>query len=218
MSDQGKLLGQLLVVSVIGYVIYNMFKGRENLENTTASATTTATPATVTTTVTTSVVPVSESSPTANKDTVAPSAQQAPSSTENKTQSPSQQQATLVPQPLPSEGTLQEISLPSSNGVSQIDKIVNGTSQKLTTTDLLPKYEDATAFAKENQVGNLLKEQNFLQAGYHTGINTIVQSNKIPYSDIRSMPPIPKSQVGPWNQSSFEKPVGSGRRFLDIGA
>ena len=96
-------------------------------------------------------------------------------------------------------------------------KIVSGSSQ-LTADDLLPKYDEASDFAKENPVSSLLKEQNFLQSGYHIGINTIVQSNKIPYLDIRSAPPIPKEQVGPWNQSSFERPAGFGRKFLEIGS
>ena len=79
-------------------------------------------------------------------------------------------------------------------------------------------YDDANEFAKQNPVSKLLQEQNFLQAGYHMGINTVIQSNKIPYLDIRSCPPIPKQEVGPFNNSSFEQPVGSNRRFLEIGS
>ena len=97
---------------------------------------------------------------------------------------------------------------------SQMESIIAG-QPKLTTTDLLPKYDDASQFAKENPVNALLKEQNFLQAGYHIGINTVVQSNKIPYNDIRSCPPIPKMEVGPWGQSSYETPMGYGRKQLE---
>ena len=99
----------------------------------------------------------------------------------------------------------------------QIDKIVAGTTQ-LEATDLLPVYSDANDFAKQNPVSKLLQEQNFLQAGYHMGINTVVQSNKLKYLDIRSCPPIPKREVGPFNNSSYEQPAGSGRRQLEIGA
>jgi len=95
-----------------------------------------------------------------------------------------------------------------------IDKIVAG-SKQLTGEDLLPKYDDANEFAKENPVSKLLKEQNFLISGYHVGINTVLQSNKIPYLDIRSLPPIPKEQVGPWNQSSYESQKM--RRGFEIG-
>ena len=99
---------------------------------------------------------------------------------------------------------------------TQIDKVVAG-SKKLSADELLPKYDDANAFAKENPVSKLLKEQNFLISGYHVGINTVMQSNKIPYQDIRSLPPIPKENVGPWNQSSYEQSPAQTRRFLEIG-
>ena len=98
------------------------------------------------------------------------------------------------------------------------DKIVSGSTQ-LTADDLLPKYDEASDFAKENPVSKLLKEQNFLISGYHMGINTVLQSNKIPYYDLRSAPIIPKQSVGPWSQSSFEESAGgSKRRFFEIGA
>lgn len=97
----------------------------------------------------------------------------------------------------------------------QIDEVVAG-QQKLTADDLLPKYDDANAFAKENPVSQLLKEQNFLVSGFHAGINTVMQSNKIPYLDLRVLPPIPKENVGPWNQSSYEQSPASLRRGLEI--
>lgn len=97
----------------------------------------------------------------------------------------------------------------------QIDEVVAG-QQKLTADDLLPKYDDANAFAKENPVSQMLKEQNFLVSGFHAGINTVMQSNKIPYLDLRVLPPIPKESVGPWNQSSYEQSPASLRRGLEI--
>lgn len=100
---------------------------------------------------------------------------------------------------------------------NEINKIVAGPTT-LTTKDLLPSYSAASDFAKQNPVSKLLAENNYLESGYHIGINTVVQSNKIPYLDIRSAPPIPKQQVGPWNQSSFEQPAGFGRRMLEIGS
>lgn len=98
----------------------------------------------------------------------------------------------------------------------QVDKIVAG-SEQVKPEDLLPKYGAESDFAKENPVSKLLKEQNFLISGYHVGINTVMQSNKIPYQDIRSLPPIPKENVGPWNQSSFEQSPAQMRRFFEIG-
>jgi hypothetical protein len=94
--------------------------------------------------------------------------------------------------------------------------IVEEKSQ-LQPNDLLPQYDDANEFAQQNPVSNLLKEQNFIVSGHHIGINTVMQSNKIPYHDIRSAPPIPKETISPFLNSSFEAPAGSGRRMLEIG-
>jgi hypothetical protein len=95
--------------------------------------------------------------------------------------------------------------------------IVEEKSQ-LQPNDLLPQYDDANEFAQQNPVSNLLKEQNFIVSGHHIGINTVMQSNKIPYHDIRSAPPIPKETISPFLNSSFQTPAGSGRRQLEIGA
>lgn len=123
---------------------------------------------------------------------------------------------TQVPVTQAAPGSLAVGALTGSTQQQQVDSVVAGQTQ-LTTSDLLPKYDDASDFAKQNPVSKILQEQNFLQAGYHIGINTQIQSNKIPYLDIRSMPPIPKQEAGPWNQSSFEEPVGAKRRYLEIG-
>lgn len=88
--------------------------------------------------------------------------------------------------------------------------------EQITSEELLPKYDEANEFAKQNPVSDLLKEQNFLISGYHMGINTVMQSNKISYHDLRSAPPIPKQNVGPFLQSSYETPAGTNRRSLEI--
>jgi hypothetical protein len=95
---------------------------------------------------------------------------------------------------------------------------VEAKSSDLKPNDLLPQYDDANEFAQQNPVSNLLKEQNFIVSGHHIGINTVMQSNKIPYHDLRSAPPIPKETISPFLNSSFEAPAGSGRRMLEIGA
>lgn len=92
------------------------------------------------------------------------------------------------------------------------------TDKSLSASDLLPNYNDAKAMAAANPVTDILKDQNFLIGGYPVGIDTTVQSNKIPYLDLRSLPLIPKETVGPWNQSSYENSGGSiGRRQFEIG-
>jgi predicted RND superfamily exporter protein len=100
---------------------------------------------------------------------------------------------------------------------TKINELVAGKDQ-VKAEDLLPQYDDANEFAKENPVSKLLKEQNFLVSGYHVGVNTVMQSNKIPYHDIRSLPPIPKESVGPFLESSYEQSPAQMRRFFEIGA
>jgi hypothetical protein len=136
-------------------------------------------------------------------------------------EAPQQQPAEVLGEPLPSltlaqpemQQPIEEAPAPEvESPVLQVEE-----ANKLTTDDLLPKYDEANEFVKQNPVSALLKEQNFLVSGYHAGINTVMQSNKIPYYDLRSAPPIPKESAGPWSQSSFENPAGAGRRQLEIG-
>jgi hypothetical protein len=122
--------------------------------------------------------------------------------------------STKAPLVQPQEPPLQAPAPPSEQ--QRIQQVIADKSQ-LQANDLLPQYDDANEFAKQNPVSSLLKEQNFLISGYHVGVNTVMQSNKIPYHDIRSAPPIPKSEVGPWSQSSYEVPTGAGRRQLEVG-
>lgn len=90
----------------------------------------------------------------------------------------------------------------------------------LAADELLPKLsEEADDFVKQNPVAKMLKEQNFLVSGYHVGINTVLQSHKIPYHDLRSSPAISKTTVSPWLNSSIEAPAGSStRRLFEIGS
>lgn len=121
----------------------------------------------------------------------------------------------VKPELVQPELTLTSDVAPTTQDQQQVDTIVAGKDQ-LTAEELLPAYDEADEFAKQNPVGKLLKEQNFLISGYHMGINTVVQSNKIPYHDIRSAPPIAKKAVSPFLNSSYDSPMGSGRRQLEI--
>jgi hypothetical protein len=111
------------------------------------------------------------------------------------------------------------IARPNDNQpqASDLADYVTSNKQDISADELLPKYDEADDFAKQNPVSKLLKEQNFLISGFHTGINTVMQSQKIPYYDLRSAPPIPKEVVGPWSQSSYEVPMGDGRKQLEVG-
>ena len=57
---------------------------------------------------------------------------------------------------------------------------------------------------------------NFLDAGYHIGVNTVGQSLRNANRQIRSEPPNPQVKVSPWLQTTIEP--DSNRRPLEIGA
>ena len=56
---------------------------------------------------------------------------------------------------------------------------------------------------------------DMLQAGYHIGLDTIGQTLKNANLQLRSDPIIPKQEVGPWNQSTYDPDYG--RIPLEIG-
>ena len=120
----------------------------------------------------------------------------------------------MIPEQL--ENVQQEMTLAQPESQSVEAPIAQMQQDQIKADDLLPKYDDANAFAKENPVSKLLKEQNFLISGYHAGVNTVLQSNKIGNLDLRSLPPIPKESVGPWHQSSYEQSAGQLRRGVEI--
>jgi len=83
--------------------------------------------------------------------------------------------------------------------------------------DLLPADKNSE-FATLNPVGsnsggNL--PQDMLSAGSMIGIDTIGQTLKNPNLQLRSEPAIPKQQVGPWNNSTFEPDLA--RVPLELG-
>jgi len=70
--------------------------------------------------------------------------------------------------------------------------------------ELLPKSSD-NQWAQLNPSGKgELANVNLLKAGYHIGIDTIGQSLRNSNLQIRSEPPNPQLNVGPWNQSTIE--------------
>ena len=83
--------------------------------------------------------------------------------------------------------------------------------------DLLPT-DDNKEWASLNPVnmnqGSILAG-DMLQAGYHIGLDTIGQTLKNANLQLRSDPIIPKVDVGPWNQSTYEPDYG--RVPLEIG-
>jgi hypothetical protein len=70
--------------------------------------------------------------------------------------------------------------------------------------ELLPK-DTNSQWAQLNPSGKgELANVNLLKAGYHIGIDTIGQSLRNANLQIRSEPPNPQLNVGPWNTSTIE--------------
>ena len=83
-----------------------------------------------------------------------------------------------------------------------------------TPADLLPNDVNSQ-WAQLNPSGKgALTNNNFLQAGYHIGIDTVGQSLRNANLQIRSEPPNPQLNVGPWMQSTIEPDIL--RRPLEI--
>lgn len=87
---------------------------------------------------------------------------------------------------------------------------------KLTAEDLLPKDAANSAWAKVNPAGQGdVKDQNFLQAGYHVGLNTTQGNTRNGNLQFRSEPPNPQSVVSPWMNSTIGPDVL--RKPLEVG-
>ena len=86
----------------------------------------------------------------------------------------------------------------------------------LTPNDLLPQDANSTwAQTVPNGQGSL-GDQNFLNAGFHVGINTVGQSLRNANLQLRSEPANPQLKVSPWLQTTIEPDVN--RRAMEIGA
>jgi hypothetical protein len=71
-------------------------------------------------------------------------------------------------------------------------------------SDLLPK-DTNSQWAQLNPAGKGdLANINLLKAGYHIGIDTVGQTLRNANLQIRSEPPNPQINVGPWNLSTIE--------------
>jgi hypothetical protein len=82
--------------------------------------------------------------------------------------------------------------------------------------DLLPADANSqwAALNPVNMNQGSILNGDMLQAGYHIGLDTIGQSMKNANLQLRCDPVIPKQDVGPWNQSTYEPDLT--RQCLDI--
>jgi len=107
---------------------------------------------------------------------------------------------------------------PAQESGNEVYSSVNGSSQGNTMNlppscnkggnqnpaDLLPK-DNNSQWAQLNPAGKGdLANINLLKAGYHIGIDTIGQTLRNANLQIRSEPPNPQVNVGPWNLSTID--------------
>lgn len=87
---------------------------------------------------------------------------------------------------------------------------------RLSADDLLPKDAANSKWAQLNPAGQGdVRDQNFLTAGYHVGVNTTGSSKRNANLQLRSEPINPQQVVSPWMQSTIEPNMY--QRPLEIG-
>lgn len=87
---------------------------------------------------------------------------------------------------------------------------------RLTADDLLPKDAANSKWAQMNPAGQGdVRDQNFLTAGYHVGVNTQGSSMRNANLQLRSEPPNPQVPVSPWNISTITPDLL--RKPLEVG-
>ena len=89
-------------------------------------------------------------------------------------------------------------------------------ADQLTAKDLLPKNSDNEWSKANPKVNTSLEKLNFLEAGYHYGINTVGQTLRNANLQLRSEVPNPQVQVSPFLQTTIEPDLS--RRVLEIGS
>lgn len=104
----------------------------------------------------------------------------------------------------PSEPLGQNEVFASVHGKQSMGQGIPSSCNKQNPSDLLPK-DTNSQWAQLNPVGKGdLANINLLKAGYHIGIDTIGQTLRNANLQIRSEPPNPQINVGPWNLSTIE--------------
>ena len=119
---------------------------------------------------------------------------------------------TVDQNPENNENTNNKNNIPNSN------RLPNECYPKdvLTPKDLLPQDSNSTWSQTVPSGQGSLGDQNFLNAGFHVGINTVGQSLRNANLQLRSEPANPQLKVSPWLQTTIEPDAN--RRALEIGA
>lgn len=107
--------------------------------------------------------------------------------------------------PYPQISTNSSDSYFSTGGVCQPSDPGCYSGSTLQAPDLLPQEQGNNAWNETSpRSQGHITDQNFLESGHHFGINTVGQSLKNANRQLRSDPPIPKVNVGPWNNSTID--------------
>lgn len=84
--------------------------------------------------------------------------------------------------------------------------------------ELLPKDEVSSEWARVNPMGKgSLEFKNFLEAGYHLGVDTQTSSLRNANLSIRSEPANPQVPVSIWQNSTILPSDAANRKQLEIG-
>lgn len=115
---------------------------------------------------------------------------------------------------MPSEDSLNEQYRPVDFEESKVSNDCFP-KDKLSAEDLLPKDSANSKWSQVNPSGQgELKNANFLNAGYHVGVNTIGSSMRNANLQLRSEPPNPQIKVSPFMNSTIMPDLN--RRPLEI--
>jgi hypothetical protein len=106
---------------------------------------------------------------------------------------------------------------PAASGFESTEQPQNCYPKKqLKASELLPNDPNSQWVQANPMAPGSIMDKNFLNAGYQIGVDTIGQSLRNASHDLRSSPPNPQVQVGPWNQTTIEPDVN--RKPLEIGS
>ena len=202
-SDTTKFLVVIIVAAILFFILYKLLHNKNQVNESFTSS-----------------LPITEEQSSEVNDTLLNSKLIQPNGNEEVSDNLSSNQ--MVPDP--SQGLGQnEVFKPYENGNDSNPLELNDNQlpkdcypkDQLTPSELLP----GDANSKWSQVNPSgqgdLADQNFLNAGYHLGVNTVGQTLRNANLQLRSEPPNPQVKVSPWLQTTIEPDTN--RRPMEIG-
>jgi hypothetical protein len=112
------------------------------------------------------------------------------------------------------EGNMDMMNANMNEGFSNDRVETSFPGQTVSAAELLPQDTNSTWNQVNPSGEGSLKDRNFLQSGFHIGINTVGQTLRNANLQLRSEPPCPQVRVSPWMTSTIEPDVS--RRPFEI--